>query len=198
MRCPWAPPRCMRWCVHAQPRDSTRSRTVGTGHPSRIRTSATKLPLVAGPAIKRVDVQFRDAVEVGHQLAQPHQKLLDALDVGRAACRGRLREPERLHLSDHSPRGGRVDRRQAEGHVAEQLHVDPAQAEHQGGAEGRVALRPEDQLVARRESCGGPTCRGFPPPAGRAGPGAARICRNAPRTAAASARFNAMPCTSDL
>ena len=164
---------------------------------NRMRTSATKLPLGAAPAISGLmsnsTMRSKSATNWPNRTRISSMLWMSAAGLPRAPCQ----QPKRLDLADHSPRRGHVHRRQAERHVAEQLDVNPAQAEHQRRPKRRVPLRAEDQFVARRGSCGGPTCRGFPPPA-RPRPAAAASAETRCEPSARQPRFNAMPCTSDL
>ena len=126
------------------------------------RASSASRPLGRGE--QGVDVDLLDPGLLDDQLAEPHQELLQGREVDRLAAADALQgrvDPGLLH---HPPGQGRVQRRQGQRAVLEDLDELAARAEEQDRAELRVEAAADDQLVAVAAG----------PSAGRSRPGSAR------------------------
>ena len=91
-----------------------------------------------GRGEQRVDVDLRDPALLDDEQAEPHQQLLQGVEVDRARGRGRRRSAsEIVGPLDHPPRERRVQRRQAQRPVPEHLDELAAHAEQEHRAELR-------------------------------------------------------------
>ncbi|KWT98524.1 hypothetical protein APY03_0367 [Variovorax sp. WDL1] len=96
-----------------------------------------------------IHVHGLEAIPRGNgEFRQPHDRLCQGLDVGLRCAPEAVEQGPGLELADHAARLVEVHRREAEGHVPQQLRVHPAGAEHHDVAEHRITVHAEDAFDA--------------------------------------------------
>ena len=98
-------------------------------------------------AQQRIDVDLGDLGVVGDDLAQLHEHVDDAVDVGRRPIAVALEQGGNAGALDLRARQRRVERRQFERLVADDFDRGAALPEQDHRAEGRVGRNAGDQLI---------------------------------------------------
>jgi len=95
-----------------------------------------------------IDVDFLDPFLLNHQMAEPDHELLEGGDIDRSAATDSPQRGIDLRLLHHPPGQGRVERRQGQREILEDLDELTAGAEQEHRSELRIETAADDDLVA--------------------------------------------------